>query len=276
MSETKGRAEVPMQLSIVMPGIRPQLWQAAYDSMRRAYSGQFELIIVAPEEPFPKFLIETGVMNNVRYLADKGSPVRCLAKGISVARAPWIAWASDDGLFEPGSFDAAFELLKNQIGSESHEISYAVTGRYTEGTPETQAGDMLRDDYYYVYGHDDLNELPLPKDYLALNGTWLIHRDDLTRVGGLDCEFETLAIAFNDLAMRLQTAGVEILLQPGCAMKFSHMPGETGDHGPVHRAHFEHDLPLFQELYSKPDQGAARKIMKWNQAPEVWERRFGK
>lgn len=267
-----------MQLSIVMPGIRPHLWQTAYDSMRRAYSGQFELIIVTPDNlAGVRHLIDTGVMNNVRYVDDLGSPVRCLAKGISVARAPWIAWASDDGIFEPGSFDVAFEMLKKFHEADGGAAnSYAVTGRYTEGTPETQAGDMLRDDYYYVHGHDDLNELPLPKDFLALNGTWLIHRDDLSRVGGLDCSFETLAIAFNDLAVRLQTAGVEILLQPGCAVKFGHMPGETGDHGPVHRAHFDHDLPVFQELYSKPDQGASRKIKKWNQAPEVWERRFGK
>lgn len=135
---------------------------------------------------------------------------------------------------------------------------------------------MLRDGYYYLREHDSASDLPLPKDFLALNGTWLIHRDDLSRVGGLDCSFETLAIAFNDLAVRLQTAGVEILLQPGCAVKFGHMPGETGDHGPVHRAHFDHDLPLFTKLYSVPDQGADRKIVKWNQAPEVWERRFGR
>ena len=78
--------------------------------------------------------------------------------------------------------------------------------------------------------------------------------------------------------MRWQNAGLVTILEPYLAVKFGHMPGETGDHGPMHRAYYENDLPLFRKIYGGDD-ALTRTVVSldnWKDSPARWERRFGK
>ena len=54
--------------------------------------------------------------------------------------------------------------------------------------------------------------------------------------------------------------------------------GTQGDHGPIHNAEFEHEIPLFDVMYSVPDILSRRDVPydNWQQAPAVWKRRFSK
>lgn len=54
-------------------------------------------------------------------------------------------------------------------------------------------------------------------------------------------------------------------------------PGHEGDHGPIHDSHYEHEEPLFKQIYSDPNCGSRIKIdvNNWNNVPSVWIRRFG-
>lgn len=257
-----------MKLSILMPGIRTELWYKAYESMARACSGEWELIIVSPKV----LPLQLRNVPGIRFLQDWGHPMRCLQLALIEATGDYVAWASDDGLFERDAIDKSFALLQ----AADFHTQTAVTGKYIEGdTPEP---NMLTDAYYYFALHYSAEGLCIPPHYLALNGPWLINRGALLALGGFDCRFESVALGFMDLAMRFQNWGGKVLLQPDCYVRFSHQPGETGDHGPMHRAYFDNDLPLFRELYLR-DSGLKRTSVPLNnyqQAAPRWERRFGK
>ena len=254
-------------LSILMPGIRVERWQAVYDSLERAYSGPFELVTCGPNPCVIK--LNRGAFQSIR---DMGSPIRCQQLALLACHGEYITWASDDGIWEPYALDDSMRLME-ESGYDPH---VAVTGRYTES--ETPSPDMLTDDYYYFRNHRNLADLQVPGDYLAFNGPWIVQRDVLMNIGGLDCRFEGIAMAYCDLGARLQNSGVKCVLQDGRMVRFGHMPLETGDHGPIHRAYVENDLPYFREIYGGETALKRTNIPldNWQDAPARWSRRFGK
>jgi hypothetical protein len=177
-----------------------------------------------------------------------------------------VTWFSDDGIFKSGYLDSVIDQVR---------VHRAVVGRYTESDHPDPS--MLGDDYWRVKHHAiGAGLASIPEE--ALHGLIFVTRQDAEMIGGWNCCFETPGIGYLDFCIRLFKAKVRMALAPGIGAHFGHMPGETGDHGPMHRAATEHDEPLFRRLYTIPE--TRDKIVvpldNWTQQPDRWHRAWSK
>ncbi len=250
------------KLSIICPGIRPQNWVSLYTSIEEATKESWEIIFVGPYD----LSDELKDKDNVTYIKDFGSPVRCKQIGVIHSKGKYINWASDDGLFLPNSIDNAFKLL---------EPNSIVMQKYYEGSHN----QIFEDDKYYKLAyHDSTSAKYIPEDYWILNGG-LIPLDIALELGGWDAElFEVWPMALADFAVRVQKFGIKLIMQEDVAFSCTHEPGITGTHAPIHYAQITHDEPVFKQLYNSPESVDRIKIdiNNWKRSPERWVRRFGK
>lgn len=249
-------------LSFIMSGIRVQNWPHLVYTLSKTYSGQWELIIVGPYAPdgLPK--------ENIIWIQDWGSSVRCQQRALCEARGEWICWVCDDNTFLPHMIDYAMNYRTS--------FNNGVSLRYIEGDGDCTY--MTTDDYYLLGSHEDTRLMYVPQHFRLLS-FGILSRKLLWEVGGWDAiNFEGKAGAELDLAIRLQHYGCIITLPSGIILKCDHMPGESGDHAPLHFAHLQHDLPKLKEIYSKPEYKKRIVIDKdnWQKSPSRWIRRFGK
>ena len=267
-----------IQLSVLVPSIHPDALPILYKSVEEAFSGLFEFIFIGPYEP-PKELMDK---DNVRFILDWGSPIRCQQRGLVMARGVWITWAADDGVYTPRSLDMSFSIMiKDKRFSDMVRRDgvipscFIVMGKYIEGKLANQ--HMAYDEYYILSRHRASFSHYLPPHFLMFN-VGIVARIILWQIGGWDCQFEACPMAYNDLAIRLQNMDMKFIIQDGFMFKCSHSPIKEGDHGPIHDAQMENDIPLFQKLYGNKECVERIKIHlnNWEKAPEHWERRFGK
>lgn len=252
--------------SIFLAAIRPQNWQALYDSIKVATKREFELIFVGPY-PLPDSLKDTP---NVKFIQDYGCPTRCYQIGLLACASPYVIFTADDGVFlNNGVFDnALFQLEK-----ESFPTKKIISFRYYEG-PRIKNNPIEGVDWWRMGYHQFYSDLPyVPNEYLLVM-TALVSRDYMIKMGGWDCNFKHLGIGAVDLAVRMQRDGAEVDLE-GVFMEMTHSPGHMGDHGPIHDSHCQEDMPYFQKIYSDPT-SVTRKIdiNNWMNVPDVWDRRF--
>lgn len=252
-----------MKLSVLLPSIRVGNIKRLYESIQKSTKEEFELIVVGPYDlPFT-----VRDIKNIKYIKDFGSPVRAQQIALNNACGEWIAWASDDGYFLPGTLEIAFSLVEN---SKS-----VIIGKYFEGN---HSKDMEDIHYYYIYTHDASRCPFVPKNCLMLM-EGIVSREIAYELGGWDAQsFEVLPMAFNDFSIRLYNYGCQFKFQSEPMFKCGHMPGTEGDHGPIHNAQTFYDLPRFKLIYSKESSKQRIKIPldNWKNTPEVWERRFKK
>jgi hypothetical protein len=276
------------QLTILCPGIRTKNWEKLYRSVEKSFSGSWEIIFIGPVDipiEFKTKLIEEG-KTNARFIHDMGSPIRCQQIGLVEAKGEWINWAADDGEFLPGALDVGFKKLEEYENSQEGESmgvwdpKVVIMQKYFEGeTAKNDSAYSMDKDFYYVLSNHDATRLPgVPKNYFMLN-VGLVSRAVLLEIGGWDAEtFQVCPMAYNDCAIRLQNHGCKFIVQDEIAFACSHMPGITGDHGPIHCAQVYKDQPMFSRIYRDP--AAAQRIHidlnNWQKAPERWEMRFGK
>lgn len=260
-----------MKLSVLLSGIRALNWEKLYHSIGKSYTqADYELIIVSPYE-LPDILSK---IPNIKWFHDYGSPTRCQQRALTYAKGEYINWAADDGFFTDGSMDIAF----NSLGGEKWRCDYKtiIVGKYREGDGDTSA--MVKDNYYLLNNHLGSQCKYLPLETPLLN-VGLISRKLLLEVGGWDSsKFEVLPYAYNDLAVRLKNYECKFILQPEVMFECGHMPGMTGDHGPIHTAQTFHDEPMFKLLYNRIETKDRINIdlNNWEYSPVRWERRFGK
>jgi len=248
-------------LSVIVPSIRPQNLQRLYESVRQAYGWMLEFIVVSPH-PRAGWL----PFGNVTWIVDYGSPTRAQQLGILSARGEYVLWgAADDGYFLPGTVDLAVDRAAPRT---------VVAGKYYEGSDNPAMNERK---YYLVNTHDGQRSKFVNDECLMLM-VGVISRSLLLELGGVDCEkFESLPMAFNDLSVRLWHLGIEVILQDEVMFRCSHMPGHTGDHGPIHDAQTLHDEPMFKSIYNAHESLSRVDIdiNNWTRAPARWERRFG-
>ena len=53
----------------------------------------------------------------------------------------------------------------------------------------------------------------------------------------------------------------------------SHLPGNTGDHGPINRA-MKRDLKNFAKIYERTEDRIHIPLDNWKNTPEKWQERF--
>lgn len=266
-----------MDISIVVPGIRPEKWVRLYTSFKESFHGSGEMIFISPFD-LPKHLWNK---EDVRIINSHRCPVGCQQMGHKDALGKYICWLPDDCALLAGSLDIAFNLMKN----ENFDHETVVMGKYTEGeegSVDFNRGtkgsaynpDMEKEVWYHLNYHKDLRDMDVfPNDYLMLN-VGLISAQLLREFGGLDCRFETMALAHADLAIRLQNAGLRFIVQEEIFYRGTYLHANQADHGPVHEAMTNHDFPLFKRIYPDLDSLMRTKIDFEVEGEEIWKRRF--
>ena len=113
------------EISIIMPGIRPENWLRGYNSIYSATNKSFELIIISPY-PLPK---ELENQRNVKYIKDFGSPTRASQIGNTLAEGKFIfPNFCDDAIFIKDSIDSNLKTLIEM----GNNIKNVVTCKYSE------------------------------------------------------------------------------------------------------------------------------------------------
>src|SRR3990167_2530104 len=250
-------------LSVIVPSIRPGNLPRLYESIRSAYSGEFEFIVVGPQGLDPWFDDKPSCV----CVKDMGSPVRAQQLGLVKARGDFVLWGvADDGLFRPGAIDAAM--------SQAAPLT-VVVGKYNEGADNPAMNERK---YYYINTHDCCRSSYIENDWLMFM-IGIAPRKLLLEIGGVDaCLFEALPMAFNDLSARLYRHGAKFVLMNEIMFRCTHLPGHEGDHGPIHDAQTQSDEPRFRQLYGDAAVMVRTRIDpdNWQKAPAVWARRFGR
>ena len=253
------------KLSICLPAHRTHLWENFYKSIIHSIGDEYswELIMVGPNDP-PEYFKDK---RNFKFFKDYGTPARCFQISLMLAEGELVTWASDDGIYTPGSLKSCVDMHKT-LGKKDIVIARHVEGQNHSGRPH--AGG---DDFWRAWHHPTLRCAGIPEHFMIiLNG--MMNLDYLRELGGIDCRYENYNMNLHDLAFRAQ--------RDGCSMHFSQMtvlncdwnPNE-GDHVPVTEAHVEHDMPLFTQLMSeKQEDRIIIDMYNWTDCDPVWKRRF--
>lgn len=246
-------------LSIIVPGIRNQLWTELYDNFNRSLSSKFEIIFCGPNAPS----IEE---KNVKYIRDFGNMIRCQQLALTLAEGELVHWCSDDCMPFPNMMDEALEA-HSKLGEK--EILML---KYTES--DNPSPDMWTDEYYRLQGYPGTRTNFIPKHFFGLN-MGIARREILEDLGGWDAQFKS-CIGHFDLAVRAQFAGYKVVPFDEIVQHVSHCPGITGDHGPMFYAQTQEDEPLFQKLYNNENAPLRQKIsvQNWRSSESVWSKRF--
>jgi glycosyltransferase involved in cell wall biosynthesis len=257
------------ELSIILPSIRPKLLKGVYDSILKSTNKNFELIIVSPY-PLPEDLLE---YKNIKYVRDFGSPVRAHNIALLLCEADIITWTADDCIMLENSIDEHLDLLSD-MGEDRKNV---VVAKYFEGQKGSKERDSLQTDQYFKICNTPASSPFLPHEWWLFNVGYM-YRKFAYALGGWDCEYEGTWVAHTDMAIRAQEAGATVKMAPTPQCKVDHMPGKTGDHGPIYECQTFHDEPAIQKKYRnahwRKDIILRKKIMNWKDAQTVWDRRF--
>jgi len=257
------------KLSILVPGIRNYNWVALYDSIDKAMSDSWELILVGPHL-LPQELCDK---KNVQYIQDFGSPVRCRQIGLNKVKGDWTFHAGDDVLFLPNVFDIVFDKI-NLLNINDRTV---ILAKYTEGKKDNP--EMLSDEYWTFQYHDSTRNIQNCTPYKAwIIMTGLIQTKLLKEIGGFDCQFNVCAVALLDLSLRLQNYGIDLIIHDDPFFHADHLPGKTGDHSPVSDSQLYYDMPLLHHLYTNKyaPKRTVISLNNWKYSPQVWLTRFTK
>lgn len=254
------------QISLIIPGIRPQMYQNVYDSFLKCWEGTFEIIFVTPCD-FPILKVEPR--GSFQMIRDFGCPSRALQLGWLHAKADWVSFGTDDATYCPNVMTNAWKVLhKNEFND--HII---ITCPYTESDHWSKW--MLTPWYYHAYFHSELR-LPNIPFWFRLYMYGLISKKALEETGGFNCKYETMAYAYVDLSLRLQYYGCEFIVGKEKIAHCVWQNKEQSDHSPVHKACVQHDSPLLRGIYTAKKFTPEIKINpnNWEQSPSKWPRRF--
>jgi hypothetical protein len=263
-----------IDLSIVVPGIRPNQWLNHCESAKRSATKlSLEFIFVGPYD-LPE---EVASLPNITFIKSLSSPAVCMQLGVAKAVGEYTFMSSDDITFRDGTIDKCFEILE----SNGKAYKTIVSCKYTEGMNDADIKNHYDPNYYRVNGARCTKSRFIPQHWWILNASFL-KTEYYIEIGGYDCRFEATALAMTDLGNRMQRDGAVVHLPEFFLMdvKPSEGPGDVGDHGPVYYAMTENDFALYKRIYGgkKDRDGSCTTRTKidydnWKQCPEVWPRR---
>lgn len=259
------------KLSICCPTIRPNNIEDLYNSIVDNFHEDFELILCGPNAP------EKSLPNNVVFIQDYGSPNRAQSIAIANAKGQIITTMADDGVYLNKSISRAVIKLESWEKTHGNSNQHIVSCKYVEGnmpwwmmTIETGLlGYSLDTTYLPGTKH-------LPSYWIHFN-CFYIYKDYFDRLGGFDNEYETTCVATADFAVRAQMDRCTVELMDEPCFVVSHQPNTSGDHGPVHKAMAEGDMPLLNRTYNNVNSLSSKDIVNlnnWEGAPDKWQRRF--
>jgi len=228
-----------IDLSIFCPAIRIPNWDRMYDSIVQSckkYS--WELVMCGPFE-LTEYL---KTKNNVNMIKDLGSPSRCAQLASFECNGRLLYHVVDDALMLENSIDESIDFYNSICGHKD-----VVNMRYKEGAGYSGASMPIV--YWTAQYHGDLRLAGIPQDS-KISLHHLINIEYFRELGGYDCEFEYQNFNLHDIMLRVQADGGKLYDSPIDVTTCNH--GQN-DHNAIEKAHHEHDLPLFQKIYSNPD-----------------------
>jgi len=264
-----------IDVSIIVPGITTKGWMPLYESAVKSRTRvSFEMIFVGPYD-LPS---ELSQLDNVRYIKSFASPVRCIQEAMAEAKGEYVTLGTDDGLYFPDALDKSFDILD----AHNREYKTIVTCKYIESPgrskPKPVRKNMSNIKYWTINTH------PLNTTFFSAPDWRLIHvslmkNDYFKEIGGCDCQFEFHATAMTDLAIRVQNDGAKVYVTDFFVLDLDHLPEVPQNlregHGPVWDAQVHHDMPLYTQIYNRPDSKNRTVIPfdNWKESPDVWARR---
>ena len=264
-------------LTIVIPGIRPQNWQRILNSIPTSIGEySYEVIFSGPNPPVDDTLVTTRKEDEWIYLESYASPTKCVHEAAIHARGRLFTWASDDGVFMNDGLKEAIRFWDSDKGSKYDEVVM----RYFEGVNfggnyQGQPMDGPRASYWHAGHHPDLQLPHIPPTY-KVAPLGMLSLEAFKFFGGFDCRFEHINMSPIDLSIRIQNHGGGVYLSPLPTLNcdFPDLDDNGPQRGPVIRAFFQNDRPLFRALYSNPGRPSILDFNNYQEAPNVWGRRF--
>ena len=273
-----------IDLSIVIPAIRPHRWAGVYESIQKSCTRySFEIIFVGPYPP-PEELKDNP---QIKYIEDWGGSSRSAQIGLGQASGRLLIRGDYDGHFFEGAIDQCIDLLDSKANKKDGVALRYREGRDFKGKPMAEGYWYAR--FHFPYRHELLKlivqnvkkhggrphfeSLHLGHDYVVCMNV-LTDREYAVNLGGFDCSFEHLGFANHDFCYRIQRDGGIIHLSPVEAINVDFEKGN--DHRPIEKCHVQMDFPRFIKMYQDPDVVNRIKIDfdNWKQSPAVWTRRF--
>jgi hypothetical protein len=107
----------------------------------------------------------------------------------------------------------------------------------------------------------------------------MISKEYFFNIGGLDCRYEYLNLNLNDLGIRIQNDGGDIILSNGNVLTVDWVSDkdrldEFGEQDATIRAFYENDLDIYKKEYSLPNPNRTKlDYSNWMDADPIWKRR---
>lgn len=249
-----------VDISIIIPGIRPDRWSSIYNSIQKSTRRSFELIMCGPYLPPP----ELNNKKNFKFIKDWGSPVRASCLAAEIAEGDMITWSADDALFIENSLD----LLANECDKDGHIISC----KYIEGKNGSPK-PIQPNEYFTLNGSTWTSSPRFQNDWYLLN-TGIMPMKTFKDLGGWDCRYDVAFYSYADMAATSYLQGVKSkFAEDIILLDCDHFAGSTGDHGPIENAQTHHDLPAFKMRFCSNDLNLSDRVH-WTDSPKVWRTRF--
>lgn len=249
-------------LSVIVPGIRPQFWETVYDQATKAcqkYSVEF---IFSGPYPLSKTLQESL---NVKYIKNFGSPSRAFHLGTRIADGRFISILADDcHVFSNNCIDRCLDLLL--ANNPDKDI---VIQRYREG--ENFGAGEFPIGYWYAYYHGDTKQPGIDPSW-ALTLTPMMSLQRYNELGGIDCLYCHTNMNFLDLGFRAARSGSNVFLSPVEVMNCNFEPNRTPENSAVINAYVNNDRDRFYKMYA--DNSRPMVVEEnWRECDPVWKRR---
>lgn len=253
-----------VDISVIVPGVRPDRFKKLYASLHNSTKRSFELIVCGPYYP-PKEMEE---IRNFKFVSDYGSPVRASNIAAELATGEYITWAADDAVFTEGSLD---EFITSFKSSGVHVL----TCKYLEGKDEV-IKKRQPDSYFMMNGSHWTACSMFPNDYPLFN-VGIMKRSTFEDLGGWDCSYEGTFYSHADMAARAFMRGKDVGFCPGIfLLDCDH---SQDDHKPIEDAQTNYDMPMFKGKYGDTTSSlhppSIPALKEWRDSPPVWKRRFG-
>lgn len=258
-----------INVSIIVPAIRTNKWLRFYESIEKSCKKYtWELILISPFE-LPDTLKDK---NNIKLIKDFGHPTRCLQLGIFEASGDLIYHTTDDAIMFENAMDEAIDFYYENCGYKD-----VINMKYREG--KNYSGDSMPNDYWWAWFHGPLQLPGIPRNY-KISLHHMLKTNYLIQLGGYNCQYHHANFSLHDLMFRVQYDGGRIFDSPKDITTCDHYIDKTVDHGAIFDSHNNHDLPLFQKIYSNNNaltqENTCIDINNWANEESVWLYRFSK
>ena len=258
-----------VDLSIVVPTIRPQRLETFVQSVEQSTKRSFEIIFCGPYG-LPRSL---EPRKNIKVVRDFGSPVRARQIGLHLCEGRYVTCTSDDCRYLPGSIDAYLDRL---IEGTKENYKHVVVGPYIEGQDGRQK--TIQSEAYWKLNNAYPRSQYINDSWWIFNTSFLTSEFLVNELGGFDCRFQSLACADADLAVRAYRSGATVEFVPTIIQDIDWAPGIDGygDHRPIWWAQTYSDVNLYQDLHCKAEHTGVLSLQldNWKSAPAIWAPRF--